>query len=183
MTAVLVQRAQAGDREAYEQLARAAAPRLFQVAVRILGDRDAAQDAVQQALVSIWLDLPSLRDPDRFDAWAYRILVHACRRETSRRRPRGIDIVDVSDSLAARDNQAADTELHDQLNRAFRAMKPDHRAIVVLHHLVGLPLGEIADILEIPYGTASSRLHNAMRALRAAIEAGDQLPAREGQPA
>jgi len=183
MTTVLVERAQAGDREAYELLARAAAPRLFRVASRIVGDRDAAQDAVQQALVAIWLDLPSLRDPERFDAWTYRILIHKCRREASRRRERGIDIVDISDTLAARDDHATDVALHDQLSRAFAAMKPDQRAIVVLHHLVGLPLGEIADILEIPYGTAGSRLHNAMRALRAAIVAGEQLPAREGQPA
>ena len=175
----LVERAQAGDRDAYEALARGVAPRLFAVASRILRDPDDAQDAVQQALVGIWLDLPSLRDPDRFEAWAYRIVIRQCSRATRRGTFRR-SVVDVSETLAATADPAAETALHDELTRAFARLTPDHRAVVVLHHLVGLPLGEIAEILDIPYGTAGSRLHHAMRALRAAITAGEQLPAREG---
>lgn len=179
----LVERAQAGDRDAYERLARSVAPRLFAVASRVLRDRDDAQDAVQQALVSIWLDLPSLRDPDRFDAWAYRLLVRHCRKSTRRPSVTHGTVVDLSEVLAAPGDHATAAALHDELARAFERLTADHRAVVVLHHVVGLPLGEIAEILEIPYGTAGSRLHNAMRALRAAIIAGDRLPAREGHPA
>jgi len=183
MTRELAIRAQEGDRHAYELLARSVAPRLFAVASRMLRDRDEAEDAVQQALVSIWLDLPSLRDPERFDAWAYRILIHHCRRAT-RKRPIGRqDVVDISDHVAAPGDHAADLALHDELQRVFDRLTPDHRAVVVLHHVVGLSLGEIAGILDIPYGTVGSRLHNALRAMRGAIEAGDRQPATEGQPA
>jgi RNA polymerase sigma-70 factor (ECF subfamily) len=183
MSRDLAERAQAGDRDAYEQLARAVAPRLFTVAVRVMRDRDDAQDAVQQTLVSIWRDLPGLRNPDRFDAWAYRILIHHCRRASRRAVPRAASVIDLSDVLAAPGDHATAAALSDELDRAFQRLTPDHRAVVVLHHLVGIPLGEIAEILDIPYGTVGSRLHHAMRALRAAITSEAATTAREGQPA
>jgi RNA polymerase sigma-70 factor (ECF subfamily) len=124
-----------------------------------------------------------LRNPDRFDAWAYRILIHHCRRAGRRSTPRAASVVDLSDVLAAPGDHAAATALNDELDRAFQRLTPDHRAVVILHHLVGLPLGEIAEILDIPYGTVGSRLHRAMRALRSAIDEGAGAPAREGQPA
>src|SRR5437764_10317373 len=101
MTTELVGQAQGGDRDAYERLAREAAPRLFLVASRVLRDVDAAEDAVQQTLVAVWRDLASLRDPERFDAWAYRMVVRYCRMEGRRDRRRGVTIVDLSDTLAA----------------------------------------------------------------------------------
>jgi RNA polymerase sigma-70 factor (ECF subfamily) len=183
MSRALVERAQQGDRDAYEQLARDAAPRLFLVASRILRDTDAAEDAVQQTLVAIWRDLGSLRDPDRFQAWAYRIVVRHCREETRRHRRMGITIVDLSEAMAAPGDGFEQIALHDQLGRAFERLSLDHRTVVVLHHLVGLPLGEIAEILDIPYGTAGSRLHHAMRALRTAIEATERAPLQGRQPA
>ena len=86
MSRALVERAQRGDREAYEQLARDAAGRLFLVASRITRDVDAAEDAVQQTLVAMWRDIRSLKDPDRFEAWTYRIVVRYCRQEALRAR-------------------------------------------------------------------------------------------------
>ena len=183
MSRALVERAQRGDRDAYEQLARDAASRLFLVASRLLRDTDAAEDAVQQTLVTIWRDLGTLRDPDRFEAWTYRIVVRACRAESRRHRRMGITVVDLSDSMAAAPDGVADVALRDQLDRAFDRLSHDHRTVVVLRHLVGLPLGEIAEILGIPYGTAGSRLHHAMRALRSAIEAAERSPVPGGQPA
>jgi RNA polymerase sigma-70 factor (ECF subfamily) len=179
----LVIRAQGGDRDAYELLARSAAPRLYAVASRVLRGADEANDVVQQALLSIWLDLPGLRDPDRFDAWAYRILIRHARHAAAGARARRHSVTDVSESLATRGDHAADVAAQDQLSRAFLHLTAEHRAVVVLHHVVGLPLGEIAEILEIPYGTVGSRLHHAMRAMREAIAAGERAPAREGQPA
>jgi RNA polymerase sigma-70 factor (ECF subfamily) len=178
-----VERAQLGDRDAYEELARAAAQRLFPVAVRIIRDPDRADDAVQQTLVDIWRDLPSLRDPDRFDAWTYRIVVRHCRTESRRHRIFGGDVVDVSDRMAALDDPIADVAIRDQLNRAFLSLSIDHRAVVVLHHYVGLPLAEIADILGVPYGTVGSRLHHAMRGMRASIDAAERAVIPGGQPA
>jgi RNA polymerase sigma-70 factor (ECF subfamily) len=183
MDAGLVERAQRGDREAYEQLARATAPRLFLVASRILRDRDAADDAVQQTLVAIWRDVSSLRDPTRFDGWAYRLVVRACRSQDRHRRRLGIAIVDLSDRVASVRNDIAEVELHDQLGRAFDQLSQDHRVVIVLHHLVGLPLGEIAEILDIPYGTVGSRLHHAMQAMRASIDAAERASVAGGQPA
>ena len=184
MSRDLVERAQRGDRDAYEQLARGAARRLFLVASRILRDPDAAEDAVQQSLVAIWRELGSLRDPDRFDAWTYRIVVRYCRSEGRRQWGRsGGALVDLSESMATPRDDVGEVAVRDQLSQAFDALSQDHRTVVVLHHLVGLPLGEIAEILDVPYGTVGSRLHHALRAMRASIEAGERSTAPGGQPA
>ncbi len=182
MSRALVERAQQGDRDAYELLARGASGRLFVVAQRILRDVDQAEDAVQQTLVDIWRDLPSLRDPDRFEAWTYRIVVRHCRGETRRHRRLG-GVVDLSDEMASSDDPIGDVAVRDQLDRAFRSLRHEQRVVVVLHHFVGLPLGEIAAILDIPYGTVGSRLHHAMRAMRATIDAAERTTVRGGQPA
>ena len=183
MSRELVERAQRGDRDAYERLARGSARRLFLVASRILRDADAAEDAVQQTLVSIWRDLGTLRDPDRFDAWSYRILIRSCRRESRNRTPIGVTVIDVSDATVNAADAIGDVATRDELGRAFDALSQDHRTVVVLHHLVGLPLGEIAEILDIPYGTVGSRLHHGLRAMRASIEAGERTTVPGGQPA
>ena len=185
MSRALVERAREGDRDAYERLARGAARRLYLVAQRIVRDTDQAEDAVQQTLVEIWRDLPSLRDPDRFEAWTYRIVVRHCRAESRSHRR-----IDVSDRGPFRTDGAPRTDrdrrcggIRDQLERAFQVAQPDHRVVVVLHHYLGLPLGEIADILDIPYGTVGSRLHHAMRSMRATLEAAERTTVRGGQPA
>ncbi|MDH4141867.1 MAG: sigma-70 family RNA polymerase sigma factor [Chloroflexota bacterium] len=183
MSRALVERAQQGDRDAYELLARGSSRRLFAVAQRILRDVDQAEDAVQQTLVDIWRDLPSLRDPDRYDAWTYRIVVRHCRGETRRHRRIGGSVVDLSEDMASPDDPIGDVAVRDQLDRAFRSLRHEHRVVVVLHHFVGLPLGEIADILDIPYGTVGSRLHHAMRSMRATIDAAERTTVRGGQPA
>ena len=183
MDRALVERAQRGDRDAYEQLARDVAPRLFLVAGRIVRDIDVAEDAVQHTLIAIWQDLATLRDPDRFEAWSYRIVVRACREEARRHRRLGVTLVDLADSMAAATDAIAEVAVRDQLGRAFERLSHDHRTVVVLHHLVGLPLGEIAEILDIPYGTVGTRLHHAMRALRAAIEATERVAVQGRQPA
>jgi RNA polymerase sigma-70 factor (ECF subfamily) len=183
MSRVLVEQAQAGDRDAYEQLARGVARRLFLVASRILRDTDAAEDAVQATLVAIWRDLPSLREPDRFDAWTYRLVVRQCHNVGRRERRMGVQVVDLSAEVGSGVDHAGQIALHDELGRAFERLSTDHRTVVVLHHLVGLPISEIAEILGVPYGTVGSRLHHAMRALRAALDAGDRAPLHEGQPA
>jgi RNA polymerase sigma-70 factor (ECF subfamily) len=183
MTVALVEQAQRGDRDAYEQLARDVAPRLYLVASRVLMDPDAADDAVQQTLVTIWRDLGSLRDPSRFESWAYRIVVRACGSERRHRRRMGVQVVDLTETLAGSVDDIGEVAVRDQLHRAFEGLSADHRAVVVLHHLMGLPLGEIAEILGVPYGTVGSRLHSALRAMRAAIDADGRVTIPGGQPA
>ena len=175
----LVIRAQRGDKEAFGLLASEVADRFLAVARRILRDIDLAEDATQQALLSAWQDLPRLRDPGRFEAWSYRLLVHACYTEgrKERRWMPNLRLLPVDEAVANDDlSSVVDRE---QLERGFRRLSIDHRAVVVLYHYLDKPLDEIASILEIPVGTAHSRLHHAMRGLRAALEADLRPTARE----
>ncbi len=175
----LVIRAQHGDKEAYGLLATEIADRFLAVARRILRDIDLAEDATQQALLAIWQDLPQLRDPARFEAWSYRLLVRACYAEgrKQRRWAPNLRLLPVEDPVA--DDDLSSVVDRDELERGFRRLSLDHRTVVVLHHYLDLPLEQVAEILGIPTGTAHSRLHHAMRALRAALEADSRPPVRE----
>ena len=179
----LIERAQDGDRDAYEQLAQASARRLYAIAYRIVRDRDRADDAVQQALIAIWRDIRGLRDPDRFDAWTYRLVVRACLAETRRPRRLRVTLQPLAEDVAAAHDETAHVADRDELERAFRSLSPDHRAVLVLRHYGGLSVGEIAAIMDVPPGTVGSRIHHATSAMRASIEAGRRLPALRGQEA
>ncbi len=181
----VVERARSGDQEAFAELVHQASDTLLGVARRILRDPSLAEDVLQNALLTIWRKLPHLRDADRFEGWAFRILVNACYADAPRNRrwastirvlhpdvPNGVDdIKTISD--------------REELEQAFRGLPLDQRAVFVLHHHVGLPLVAVAEALGIPDGTARSRLHYATRALRAAFEAARASDAelREGRPA
>ena len=171
----LVVRAQRGDREAFADLAAGMADRLLAVARRILRDLDRAEDATQQALVTIWRDLPQLRDPGRFDAWSYRLLVRACYAEGRRERRWSPNLrLLPADEPMALDGIGAVID-RDELERGFRLLSVEQRAAVVLHHYLDLPADRVAELLGVPVGTIHSRLHYAMRKLRAALDA-DALP-------
>jgi RNA polymerase sigma-70 factor (ECF subfamily) len=167
----LVEQARRGDREAFAVLVRQVSDSLYAVAYRILRDTGLAEDALQNALVIAWRRLPHLREPDRFEAWFHRILVHACYDESQRARhwTANVRVLPV-DGPSTPDGSAAFAD-RDELERAFRRLPVDQRAVFVLHHYVGLPLVEIAELLEIPAGTARSRLHYATRGLRTALAA------------
>jgi RNA polymerase sigma-70 factor (ECF subfamily) len=167
----LVEAAQRGDREAYADLLRVRADRLFAVAQRILRDVDRTEDALQDALVIAWRDLPGLRDPDRFDAWLYRLVVRSCVAEAVRARRHVANLHVLPLDVAAAADDYLSVADRDQLERGFRRLPPQQRALLVLRHYAGLEPSEIADILGIPAGTARSRLHHAHRAMRAALEA------------
>src|SRR5919109_3089306 len=167
----LVIRAQHGDEEAFASLAVDHGDRLHAVAHRILRDIDLAEDATQQALLAIWRDLPQLRDPARFEAWSYRLLVRACYAEGRRARRWSPTLRLLSADEPMHGDGLSSVVDRDQLERGFRRLSIDHRAVVVLHHYLDLPLDRVAEILGIPLGTAHSRLHHAMRGLRAALDA------------
>jgi RNA polymerase sigma-70 factor (ECF subfamily) len=166
----LVERARAGDEEAFASLARAAGDRLLAIAFRILRDLGLAEDAVQQTLVLAWRELPSLRDVDRFDAWLRRLLVNACYREARRGRHWTTIVRILLDSASTSDDYNTVVE-RDQLDRGFRRLPPEQRAVFVFHHYLGLTLIEVAAELGVPLGTVKSRLHYATNTLRAALEA------------
>jgi RNA polymerase sigma-70 factor, ECF subfamily len=178
MDTELVIRAQRGDEGAFASLAVAVGDRLHAVSHRILRDIDLAEDATQQALLAIWRDLPQLHDPARFDAWSYRLLVRACYAEGRRTRQWSPNLrLLPADEPTGSDAMGSVVD-RDQLERGFRRLSIDHRAVVVLHHYLDLPLEEVAETLGVPIGTVRSRLHHAMRGLRAALDA-DARPAAQ----
>lgn len=183
MDRALVERAQRGDRDAYERLAGDAARRLYPIAYRIVRDSDEADDAVQQTLVAIWRGLPALRDVERFEAWTYRLLVRFCLAEARRERRKGATVVSITDALPDARDAMAGVVLHDELEQAFRTLTHEHRTVLVLRYYAGLSLPEIADALGVPYGTISSRLHHATQAMRARLVANDRVAAWGGRQA
>lgn len=175
----LVVEAQHGDAEAFAALVSEAIDRLYGVAFRILRDPDAADDATQRALIDAWDHLGGLRDPGRFEAWTYRLVVNASYKEIRRERSQRERVRLIAVTGTAAVDPIDDVADREELDRAFRELPAEQRAVLVLHHYADLPLIEIADILGIPAGTVGSRLHHATRRLRAVLERDAQgVPAR-----
>ena len=181
----LVERAQRGDHDAFAVLARGFVARLDAAARLILRDPELARDGVQEGFISAWRMLPTLRDPDRFEAWLRRLVVRSCidivRRQ--RRRPIEVELTPIDDAATADvTSLIADRE---QLDQALRRLDPEWRAVVVLHFYLGMPLPAVAATLGIPIGTAKSRLHRSLAAMRLSIDAGPDDPGptqlRQGQ--
>jgi RNA polymerase sigma factor (sigma-70 family) len=171
----VIDRAMRGEHEAYEHLAREAAERLYPVARRILRDGDLADEALQRTLVTIWRGLPRLRDVERYEAWSYRVLVRFCGDE--QRRQRRLAAASVSPELLGGDGDgSAGISDRDQLERAFRRLSSEQRAVVVMTYYRGLSGAQVGDLLGISPGTVASRLHYALRNLRAAIDADSRPP-------
>ena len=171
----LVERARDGDRDAFSAAAAASIGRLYGLATLLLRDKDLAEDAVQEALLSSWRGIRALRDPDAWDAWLQRGVVRACYRQAERDRQRSLarakvvllrepSATDVSGDLAARD----------EIEQGFRALPIEQRAVVALHFYAGLPLDEVARVMGTPEGTAKSRLHRGLQALKASFAASDR---------
>jgi RNA polymerase sigma-70 factor (ECF subfamily) len=180
----LVERAQRGDREAFGALIQLVSDRMYSIAARILRDSVLAEDALQSALITTWRQLPTLRDPDRFEAWVRRVLVHTCYAEARRRRSWTANVRVLPVDGPAGPDDLVSIDERDALDRAFRRLTVEQRTVFVLHHHQGLPLVEIAESLGIPAGTARSRLHYATRVLRAALEWDDAAAvASEGRMA
>jgi RNA polymerase sigma-70 factor (ECF subfamily) len=177
---VLVERARRGDHDAFAELAGAAITRLDAAARMTLRDPELARDAVQEALIRAWRDLPGLRDPDRFDAWLHRLTVHACLDLARRRRRRPIEVELGPRDFSAPLDTLSDLALRDELDRAMARLEPEHRAVLVLRYYVGLSLPEAARSLGIPLGTAKSRLHRAIAALRRTVDLDEPNAGLEG---
>ena len=178
----LVEAAQRGDQSAFVDLVRSTGDRFFALAYRILRDVDRAEDALQDALVIAWRDLRTLRDPDRFDAWLRRLLVRSCIAEAQRERRLGATIRALPMDLPGTSDDYLGVAERDELERGFRRLPPEQRAIIVLRHFVGLEPAEIAEVIGIPAGTVRSRLHHAHRAMRAALDADARAIAVGGRP-
>jgi RNA polymerase sigma-70 factor, ECF subfamily len=170
----LIDRARNGDPDAFETIVRARMDAVYRLTSAILGDEADARDAAQETFVAAWRQLPRLRDLEKFEAWLQRVAVNASRmtlRARGRRRIREIP----SSAIATMPDRALDDggrpDRHDAaiLGAALAMLPVDQRAILVLHHLEGRPLAELAAIFDIPLGTAKSRLFAARRALAAEL--------------
>jgi RNA polymerase sigma-70 factor, ECF subfamily len=176
----IVDQARHGDEEAFGALVREVGDRCIFIAHRILRDANLAEDAVQVAMVQVWRELPALRDPDRFEAWLHRLLVNACYREARRDRRRGsievqVDPLTMPEARAPLDSDF-DFAARDQLERGFRRLDVDQRTVLVMHYYLGFSLDDAAEVLGVPPGTVRSRLHRAINAMRAALEADARAP-------
>ena len=168
----LVERAQRGDADAFDALVDLDLDRCLAIAYRITRDHALAEDAVQQAYILAWREIPRLREPHRYEVWLHRLVVTACYKELRRLRGWRDRIVPLTldgagpamDAIGAADDREA-------LDRAFARLSPDRRAIFVLHHHGGLPLAQVAEIVGLPLGTVKSRLHYSTEILRAALAA------------
>jgi RNA polymerase sigma-70 factor (ECF subfamily) len=174
--AELVERASRGDRDAFDLLMTEAIDRLYAMARLIVRDADLAEDAVQEALIHCWRELPRLRDHSRFDAWLHRLLVNAAT-DQYRRRRRYTAAVALLPESGVETDFAIGLAVADELRDAFERLRVEHRVVLVLYHYLGLSAPEIADTLNLPGGTVKSRLHYAAQAMRAAVDAGSRMTA------
>jgi RNA polymerase sigma-70 factor (ECF subfamily) len=169
----LVEQARRGDREAFSVLAGGVVDRLYATARLILRDTELAEDATQDALVRAWRDLPSLRDVERFDAWMHRLIIRACA-DVGRHQRRWRAEITVLPNEPFEPDRTPELANRDQLEQGLRRLSDAQRAILVAHFYIGMSVGEAADAFEIPLGTAKSRLHYAIEALRAALAADER---------
>ena len=165
----LVERARRGDHDAFTALVDLTLVRLDSVARLIVRDPELARDAVQDTYIRAWRDLPGLRDPDRFDAWLHRLIVHSCLDQVRRRRRRVIEVELTPIDLPAPTDMVGELADRDMLEEALARLDPGHRAVVVLHYFLGMPLPDVAAAVGIPLGTAKSRMHYALAAMKVAV--------------
>lgn len=173
----LVRRAQRGDHAAFDELIRPGLERQLRFAISLVGNETDARDIVQEACLRAWRELPRLRDPARFDSWLSQILVNAARTHLrTRRRVQVRELPAEEPSMEARHDPVAggfgdDVPEADAIRRAFARLDPDKRTLLVLHHVDGRSVVDIARVLGIPEGTVKWRLHSARAALERALEA------------
>lgn len=167
----LVERARGGDSVAFAELVDLDGDRCYAIAYRILRDVEQAQDAVQQAFLLAWRELPGLRDATRYQVWLHKLVVNSCYEELRRYRRWSTNIRALPIDGPGGGDETVSVHDRDALERAFRTLSPEHRAVVVLHHHAGIPLASIAEVTGVPVGTIKSRLHYATRTLRASLGA------------
>lgn len=170
MQVELVERARSGDHEAFAALANTSFARLYGAAKLILRDQGGAEDAVQEALVLAWKHIGAIRDPEAWDAWLYRLTVRACYRlaRTTKRRSVIELHVELDREPAGHDFTGPLVE-REWLGRELGRLPVDQRAVMVLHFYLDLSLTDAASVLDIPVGTAKSRLHRGLETLRTAL--------------
>jgi RNA polymerase sigma-70 factor, ECF subfamily len=171
----LVEQSMRGDTAAFNTLMRGEVKFMFGVASLILRDRQLCEDAVQQALVRAWRDLPRLREPERFSAWLRRLVVNSCYDEARREHRHDHETFERGQTAVVSDH-ARDVVERERVDHAFRRLPVEQRAVLVLHHHLQLTHPEIAELLGIPIGTVKSRIRRGLDNLRASLAVDDRPP-------
>ncbi len=161
--------ARAGASADYVRAARAEVDGAYRLAGYLLGDATEAEDAVQDALVKAWRNWPALRDPAAFGPWFDRIVVNVCRDRMRRHRTLRMVELDAAGEVESADVFGSMAE-GDEVAAAVARLSPDHQIVIALRYWRDLPLDRLAETLDLPLGTVKSRLHYALRALRAELE-------------
>jgi RNA polymerase sigma-70 factor, ECF subfamily len=171
----LVERARAGDHAAFSILAQDSLGRVYGAAKLILRDQDRTEDAVQEALLLAWRHVAAIRDPDAWDSWLYRLTVRACYRLAGSPAARRVAKLDVRAEGAAARRASTEPDFtrtvveRARIMAALDGLPLEQRAVIVLHFYLDLPLTHAAAVLEVPPGTAKSRLHRGLETLRASL--------------
>ncbi len=158
-----------GDTDAFAQLMRLSAPRLNGVARLILRDPDRAEDAVQEAFISAWKSIRALQDPDAWDAWLSRTVVRKCYTLADRDRRRVEVEVHAIPTETLLPDASGDIAGRDWVMTELGRLEIEQRSVIALHYYLDLPMREVAEILDVPIGTAASRLHRGLEKLRVAL--------------
>jgi RNA polymerase sigma-70 factor (ECF subfamily) len=173
----LASRAAQGDVEAFTKLVRAHSSLVYRVALRMLGNED-AQDASQEVWVRVWRSIQSFRGESAFSTWLYRITVNTClsvRQKEARREEREVGgdempyLPEPPEGDADPEAAALSEERKDEIQAAFKYVRAEHRAALVLRHMEGLSYAEIAEVLEIPDGTAKGWVSRGRAAMLIAL--------------
>jgi len=161
--AELVTRAKNGDRSAFDQLIGPLVDQGFRLAYGMLHDREAAEDAVQEAAVRSWRKLANVRPGSEMRPWFLAIVANQCRTTARGRWWSVLRIEPPALSVAGFEEQIV---MGADLRAALRRLAPEHREVLVLHYYLDLPLNEIAAIAGVPIGTVKSRINRGIAAMR-----------------
>lgn len=181
----LVIRARGGDTGAFGELAGACQNGLYNLTLRLTGNRQDAEDAAQEALLSAWRGLPNFRMEARFSTWLYRLGVNAAndllRRRNRRENERSLEDeeghLQVADAASSPQEEAEKAEIRRGVRKAIGQLSPEHRQVLILREFSELSYEEIGQALELSPGTVRSRLARARLALRMILtEEGNFFP-------
>jgi RNA polymerase sigma-70 factor (ECF subfamily) len=173
----LVARASRGDVEAFTKLVRANSSLVYRVSLRMLGTDD-AQDASQEVWIRVWRNMRTFRGESAFSTWLYRITVNTClsmRQRESRRQDREYSgeempyLPEPSGGDADPEAEALSAERREEIEAALGHVRAEHRAALVLRHMEGLSYAEIAEVLEVPDGTAKGWVSRGRAAMLVAL--------------
>lgn len=175
----LLERAKSGDIAAFEQLVDSYQKRIFNIALRMLGNYDDAGDLTQEVLIRIFKSIKSFKEQSSFSTWIYRITTNVCLDEIRKRKNRKVVSLDEeiklddgemkrqfeSDEPTPEETAEAE-DLKKIVNMAIEKLNEEHRVVIILRDIQGLSYEEISEVLKLPEGTVKSRINRARQALK-----------------